>query len=121
MDLYTIGIQDPEYAEGPQCHTRGAFCEKRSCEKLWAAVLMRAWDDANGDLAHHAYRSTKRRIIDQARAWFMSDSRIMPSFLWICETLELDPGHIRSKVRQVIIDGDRERQRPAEYLLPALQ
>ena len=53
-------------------------------KKLWAAVLDRAIEDS-------AYE-------EDARAWFQSGREGIGSFLWICDTLELDPDSLKRRL-----------------------
>jgi len=53
-------------------------------KKLWAAVL----DQAVGDATFE----------NEARAWFQSTREGVGSFLWVCDTLNLDPDSIKRKL-----------------------
>jgi len=65
---------------------------------LWAHVMHKAIEDfkfgkrAKGAESLGAYRD--------ARGWIWSDDEEFPSFLFLCEVLELDAGRIRRKLSE---------------------
>lgn len=60
------------------------------CRQLWAAVMQQAIDDLGDE---------NERIREDARVWFHSDLTGVPSFLWICALLELDPEAVLSRLK----------------------
>jgi hypothetical protein len=86
--------------EARRCETPEAWQEKRSCMALWAAVLIRAYDDYWGKLTNWGEYNRERRVVDEARRWFTSDRKGVSSFLWVCEVLGLDPEAIRKRIAQ---------------------
>ena len=56
---------------------------------LWAKVLELAYNDL-GDKYEHP----------KVKSWFFSNRTAVKSFLWICDTLDLDPGMIRNLIRR---------------------
>src|SRR6266403_2358774 len=62
-------------------------------KRLWTAVLVVAADDLIGDHPHHVRRF--------ARLWFESSNRKPCSFIWLCESIVLDPSYVRKRVFQI--------------------
>jgi hypothetical protein len=82
------------------------------CRRLWAAVLLQAVRD---------YGSVKRDKVPapgsaygfnpvRLQSWFLSTSREVKSFEWICELLDIDPDVMRIKleVNSQVITGVRK-------------
>jgi hypothetical protein len=67
--------------------------------KLWWAVLLQAINDATGEGTGHMSR---RVVLD----WFDSNNRNVCSFVWICDTLDLNSEYVRANVFRL----DAERQ-----------
>jgi hypothetical protein len=55
---------------------------------LWAAVLTQAIQDLMDS-------RTDTELLNSTRLWFVSDDYEPGSFLWICDSLELEPTLIR--------------------------
>jgi hypothetical protein len=68
--------------------------------KLWAAVINQAGDDINGVPDWRDKNSAHWRTIrrERAEAWLVSARTDCGSFLWICDTLRIDPSRIRTKI-----------------------
>jgi hypothetical protein len=65
---------------------------------LWASVILQAVDDCLGfGVVEKQYRRTQ--IQRSARLWFLSDCIEPGSFVWICQTIDLEPSWIRRKMR----------------------
>lgn len=62
-----------------------------NCRKLWTAVLERAIEDALRGGKYWIHR-------ENARFWFLSENHELGSFLWICDTVNLDPSLLRKFV-----------------------
>jgi hypothetical protein len=64
--------------------------------ELWGAVLMQAIYDTVG--LHVATSARDRRLIrQQAESWFLFHSSSLGSFLWVCNSLNLDPASVRRR------------------------
>jgi hypothetical protein len=69
-------------------------------QTLWSSVLTLAIQDLSGpDL-----------VAKPARAWLMSRSTSLGSFIWICDQVGLDPAAVRQKVLRRRAAEQRERQ-----------
>ena len=69
-------------------------------EKAWAAVLTLSIEDAaKGPTEQELADYTKVRIED-ARAWFDSDSEEPGTFLWVCNMLGLEAAGVRKEVNR---------------------
>jgi len=84
-------------------------------KRLWTAVLIVAADDLIGDHPPHVRRF--------ARLWFESSNRKPCSFIWLCESIDLDPSYVRKRVFQMA-EASRpvsspERARVNDHILSA--
>lgn len=72
--------------------------------RLACAVIVDAWDLARLDLERPApssmrYGAPTRKVVDEARAFFLSDDREWPySFLNLCDAVGLDPEAVRGEL-----------------------
>ena len=62
---------------------------------LWLAVVQRAIYDL---------AANESNIKRGAHAWFLSHSRHVGSFIWVCHHFELDPAAVRRKLERRISD-----------------
>lgn len=64
---------------------------------LWSRVLLQAiWDLAGIKLK--VQKSEAPRLQRRTRAWFLATKDSPGSFIWICNTLQLDPDAVRDRV-----------------------
>jgi hypothetical protein len=84
--------------------------------KLWAAVINQASDDINGVPDWRDKNSAHWRTIrrERAEAWLVSARTDCGSFLWICDTLRIDPSRIRTK----ILNGSQQNEKHFQGALP---
>ena len=68
-------------------------------ESLWLDVLFRALDDYAGISLDVYGAMVRTRCQRNAAEWFLADSRGIGSFLFCCETLDIDPGAVRRALR----------------------
>jgi hypothetical protein len=68
--------------------------------RLWVAVLEQAIIDLSGP--NGVRGGERRRLRTFSRLWFTSDNDQPGSFLWVCESLQLDPSWVRNQLAAVI-------------------
>lgn len=76
--------------------------EIEKCRRLWAKVLMRAFEDEVGITMGSQSRTSPRKrkqIMNEAREWIMSENDGAGSFRWVCRVLDCDYEGIR-KIRR---------------------
>lgn len=73
--------------------------------KLWWSVLLQAVNDAT----HESTGNMSRRVVLD---WFESDRQDVCSFIWICDTLDLNHEYVRRNVLRV----NKEREEKEEML-----
>ena len=71
------------------------IAEIRGLRMLWAAVLLRAMEDAAGHVIL-ASGAEVPHIMASARRWLRGESRRPGSFVWVCEMFDLDPEKVRT-------------------------
>ena len=78
--------------------------------RLWAAVINQAVDDIKGVPDWADKNSIHYKVLrgEQARAWLKSKRTDPGAFLWICDTLKLDPKPIRDVVLSIREGVSRE-------------
>lgn len=75
--------------------------------RLWCAVVQRAVDDCL--LGATSTKPETAQLRKEAQEWLFSDNEAFPSFLFICDHLNLNPRPIREAVR----DGEQLQHRRA--------
>ena len=117
---YRAGItRDRKRAKGYISKKIDRSCDGgNSPEKaLWAAVMLRAYEDISGDLMKRApqkepartqFLNQKERIIEDAKRWFNSDEIDIGSYTYVCDILDLDSLAILAAVGKAYrpTDGD---------------
>jgi len=74
--------------------------------KLWAEVLKQAIEDKNrGDKSQKYW----------ARQWFKSDDSGLPSFIAVCEILDLNHELVRARLKEPILFTDKTIKRICIY------
>jgi hypothetical protein len=68
-------------------------------ESLWLDVLFRALEDFVGNNRDIDGAEARARCRSNATEWFLSESSDIGSFLFCCETLDIDPGAVRRALR----------------------
>ena len=89
------------------------------CKNLWAAVLQRAIEDTKGNFIirepkpprritpkskkRHArnlrnWKKQRMLIVADAKDWLLSNEKMIGSFLWICDVLDLNPITFREAI-----------------------
>ena len=76
--------------------------DTQNARMLWLKVLRHAIMDyrTRGSCRHRQNRKAK------AGAWFRSGRRDIGSFLWICENLDQDPGHVLKRLDTMTLPDD---------------
>jgi len=85
----------------PRSMTEAAHQNRQGIVALWVGVLKQAIRDFYGVGFVPTFELRSRSIVrfhKDAKAWFESDRTECPSFLWVCEILNLDPAYIRKSV-----------------------
>lgn len=65
--------------------------------QLWAAVLLQAIEDIVA--GQDAPAGARRDLAIQARLWVASDEDAIGCFIFVCGVLDLDPGLMRTRIR----------------------
>ena len=92
------------------------MAEVLGARKIWAAVLLRAVEDAAGCVVGVGSAMERERTIAGARAWLRSDSARPGGFCWVCDMLGLDAAKIRREAAQYVsARGPRTRIRPRGF------
>lgn len=85
-------------------------------EKLWTAVLRRAWEDFRFGLKGIEYQNKEGKLKLETRIiseYFYSDDIYIGSFRWICEQLYDDPPCAISAIRKAARGFDISRKPPS--------
>jgi hypothetical protein len=72
-------------------------------QTLWSSVLSLAIQDLSGPSL----------VAKPARAWLISRSTSLGSFIWICDQLGLDAAAVRQNVLRRRVDERATRERPS--------
>ena len=68
-------------------------------KRLWSEVLADAFQCCvNGRVSAEGSRARRQEEIESAKAWFLSESSDIGTFLWVCRTLDLDPKKILNRI-----------------------
>jgi len=77
--------------------------EDTGCQQLWAACLLNALNDLNGNKTDaNCSIYSNQRYAQEAKEWFESDADGIGSFRFICQIFSLDV----LAARQAIFDGE---------------
>lgn len=79
------------------------------CHALWAAVIEQAIDDV---LRYYQHTDPfTRSLYADAWAWMHDDDHAIPSFVWCCHVVGLDPHDIRRRLHAVATPRPRRLRR----------
>jgi len=87
--------------------TANQFYEERrrdplSAEKqLWEAVIEDAINCVRGEGKGFSSANHQRLQMEKDKIWFLSSSDSPGSFRWVCAVLEVDPGAILKKLKNI--------------------
>ena len=74
------------------------FAEK----KMWAAVLMDAYDCARGRVSAESSKTVRQVEVEKAKEWFFSKRKTVGSFLWVSSLLQLPSDQILKEVEGIL-------------------
>jgi hypothetical protein len=78
--------------------------------KLWWAVLLQAVNDAT----HESTGNMSRRVVLD---WFESNKHDVCSFIWICDTLDLNYEYVRDNVLRINMEREENEEKIKNYVV----